>query len=237
LQWAYQVKPSPWPIQLHHGCRCEQRRVDPDQKAPHAFADYRTMLDEMSHADRVKAIGSSVYNLLARGVIEWKDVVTRYRVRSLKEVVTNKKLSIKTIEANGARPCIAEMAHAAVRTPEQETVRAARAALLALLALLVSLEKAAVHQEALIEVLAKTLSGRAELDGGLFADDVGQARDLERLLAAWRAAPVAMVGRTEVRTLDEGIAVMRGGTTVVGKPGETKLGKAFEKWKKVAERR
>jgi hypothetical protein len=239
LQWAYQVKPGPWPIPIHRNCRCTQKRVEPGQKAPHAFADFRKMLDEMSHADSVKAIGNSVYNLLDRGVIKWEDAVTRYRVRSLREIVANKKLSIKTLTANGVRPHIAEFAHAAVHTEAQEIVRAARAASLA------ALEKAGVQQEHLIEVLAKALSGRAEIVGGnvgTMARTAGyqpalsaQARELERLLAAWRAAPVIMHGKTEERTLDEGIAVTRGGKTVVVKPGETKFGKTFEEWKRIAQ--
>jgi hypothetical protein len=235
LQYAYQLSNGPWPIPIHRNCRCQQRRVEPYAKAPHPFADFRKMLEEMSHADKVKAIGSSVYNLLERGVVEWEDVVTRYRVRSLKEVVALKKLSLKTLESNGVRPWIAEIAHAAVHTPEQDLIRQARAASMK------ALEAAGVHQEQLIEVLSKALTGRAQLVGAApgamsttaaFTPKISaQARELEAILAGWRASAAAAI----VAVGADSITVKRGAVTTTVRPGETKFGKTFEEWKRIAE--
>jgi hypothetical protein len=243
LQWAYQVKLGPWPIQLHPNCRCSQERIEPGFKAPHPFADFRKMLDEMSHGDRVKVIGGAVYNLLERGVIKWEDAVTRYRIRSLKQIVALQKLSVKTLEANGVRPWLAQAAHAAVHTPEQELVRAARAKSMA------ALEAAGVDQKALVEVLSKALTGQAKIVGGNpgapgLATTAGfkpanmsaQARELEAILGAWRAAPVVMVGRTEVRPTEEGVALTREGKTVTVRKGESVFGKTYEEWRRLAER-
>ena len=240
LQYAYAIGPI-WPIPLHRNCRCRQRRIEPNARAPHPFADFRKMLEEMSHADRVKAIGSSVYNLLEREVIEWSDAVTKFRVRSLQEIVALKTLSLKTLESNGVRPWIAKIAHGAVHTPAQDIVRAAREAALK------SLEAAGVHQEAIVEVLAKTLVNRAEIAGGNAgtmattaafkpAGMSAQARELEAILAGWRpaAARAAVAGVAIVGRGEESITLKRGAVTVTIRPGERAFGKTFEEWKRTA---
>jgi hypothetical protein len=107
-----------WGIPLHHGCRCEQRKILVGAEAPHAFVDFREILDQMDHADQVAAIGASNYRLLKEGVVKWTDIVTPSRVRDLREVVSNKRLSVKTMVAAGVNPKIAETAHATVNTPE-----------------------------------------------------------------------------------------------------------------------
>jgi hypothetical protein len=236
LQYESQLSVGPWPIPLHRECRCMQIRVEPGMRAPHAFADYRKMLDEMSPADRTAAIGKSVYSLLKRGVITWEDAVTRFRVRSLKQIVALKKLSIKVMEENGVSSAIARIAHAAVHTPEQEVVRQARAASAA------ALEAAGVHREALVEVLAKTMTGGVRLSGatpGAMSSSAGfkptmsaQARELEAILAAWRPA----VGVAIVASSAEAITLRRGAKTVTIGPGEKAFGGTFEEWKRVRRR-
>jgi hypothetical protein len=107
-----------WGIPLHRGCRCEQRRIPVGAEAPHEFVDYREILDNMSHADQVAAIGASNYKLLKDGVVKWEDIVTPSRVRDLREVVANKRLSVKTMVDAGVSPRLAATAHATVNTPE-----------------------------------------------------------------------------------------------------------------------
>jgi hypothetical protein len=117
LQYTYKIG-AIWGIPLHHGCRCRQDKIIVGAEAPHEFADFREILDAMDHADQVAAIGASNYRLLKEGVVEWKDIVTPSRVRDLREVVANKRLSIKTMVDAGINPKIAAAAHATVNTPE-----------------------------------------------------------------------------------------------------------------------
>jgi hypothetical protein len=243
MQYDGQIGPK-WPIQLHRNCRCQQSRIEPGARAPRAFIDFRAKLAEASHADKVRAVGASVYNLLERGVIKWEDAVTRARVRSLQEVVALKKLSVKTLEENGVRPWIAKIAHAAVHTPEQDLVRAAREASAR------ALEAAGVNQEHLIEALAKTLTGRVKIVGGATVPGItgvtpvattagfrpamsAGAKELESILINWRALGAAAI----VAVGADSITIRRGAVTTTVRPGQTKYGKTYEEWRRIAEER
>lgn len=179
-----------WPIPIHRRCRCKQRPIKVGAEAPHAFADFREVLDGLSHPQQVAAIGASNYRLLQAGVVKWDEIVTRYRVRTLKEVVAINKVSLPTMLKAGVKKGYAEAAHAAVHTPEQELVREHRATHLK------QLTNAGIAQDKLVEELSRGLVSRAGITGGqpgpqtmeTFAG-ASHAEMLGRLLAGWRPKP------------------------------------------------
>lgn len=103
-----------WPLPFHSHCRCTQVSVRPGGTAPHAFADFRQVLDEMPHSQQVKAIGASNYKLLQAKIVSWEEVVTRYRVRTFREVIALNKVSAATALKAGVRPGVVKTAYAAV---------------------------------------------------------------------------------------------------------------------------
>jgi hypothetical protein len=138
-----------WPIPIHRNCRCKQQLVRPGGEAPHAFVDFREVLDDLSPAQQREAVGAANYRLLKAGRVEWKDVVGKYRVRTLTEVVARKDLTVEQMTAAGVKPHFAEAAHAAIHTPEAELIRRQRAELTE------KILKAGVSREQLVKELAK----------------------------------------------------------------------------------
>lgn len=165
-----------WGIPMHRNCRCQQKRILVGAAAPNAFVDFRDVLENMSHADQVAAIGASNYRLLREGVVKWTDIVSPNRVRDLREVVANKRLSVKTMVDIGIKPRIAEIAHATVNTPahilaEQKQMELARRAM-----------SAGIHINDLTNQLGKTIAGRVSIKAG--PDSYGSG-------PAWKGGPVA----------------------------------------------
>ena len=148
-----------WPIPLHRGCKCQQFPIGPGGTAPHAFVDFREVLAELPHAKQVDAIGASNYKLLKAKVVTWDEIVTRYRVRPLREVIALNKVSEATALAAGVKPGIAKVAYGAVNTTEAELIRAHRAELEA------KLQEAGVSHEALVDALSKGLTGKVTIVG------------------------------------------------------------------------
>jgi len=149
-----------WPIPIHYGCRCEQRAIKPEDKAPHDFINYRELLAKMPRKEQAAAIGASNYRLLKAGVVEWKDVVTPSRVRDFREVVAKKKLSVATMEKAGVGPRWAAEAHAAVHTPEHEAIARQRRELIE------RLKGAGMSQERLVSELSQRLAERVAIGAG-----------------------------------------------------------------------
>jgi hypothetical protein len=171
---------SYWPIPIHRRCRCRQIPIGPGATAPHAFVDFRAVLDEMPHDQQVRAIGASNYKLLQKGVVKWDEIVTKYRVRTLREVVALNKVSEATALAAGVKPGIAKVAYAAVAAGpsgaagsiEATLIRAHREELIA------KIQGAGVSQEALVDSLARGITGRVTIVGP------GGVQSMEPLVAA-----------------------------------------------------
>lgn len=84
----------------------------------------------MSEDQRREAVGASNYKLLKAGVIKWDDVVTNTRVRSLREVVARKKLTMPALQAAGVKKSVAEAAWSSVHTTGHEAAAIHRKALI-----------------------------------------------------------------------------------------------------------
>src|SRR6516164_5070153 len=101
---------------MHYGCRCIQREIEPGEKAPFDFVNYRELLAKMPHDQQVAAMGASNYKLLESGLVQWEDIVSENRVRDFREVVARKRLTVKEMTAHGVKKYQAEEAYRSVHT-------------------------------------------------------------------------------------------------------------------------
>ena len=104
-----------WPTPFHYGCRCHQRAIYPGKESE-PFVSFRKEIDALPHEERVHIVGASNYELLKKGVIEWGDVVTPGRIRTLREVVSIKGLTVKQLTDAGVAPRYAKEAFTSVNT-------------------------------------------------------------------------------------------------------------------------
>jgi hypothetical protein len=109
-----------WPIPIHHGCQCIQRRVNPGERALLPFCDFRVLLDAMDQSQQDAALGDENRQLLRAGLATWEDIVTRNLVREFHEVMDQKCLTVDQMVARGVDRVIAERAWALVHTPNRE---------------------------------------------------------------------------------------------------------------------
>ncbi len=149
-----------WPIPLHFGCNCNNVEIPAGQTAPDPFVDFRELLDKMPPEERAKAVGKSNYRLIKEGVVEWKDVVTPSRVRDLREVVSIKKLSVKTMVDAGVKPVIAQEAHRSVNTAAHQLADQTRKELVQ------KLTGAGVSHEKLVQELTSRITGGVTIAPG-----------------------------------------------------------------------
>jgi hypothetical protein len=250
LQYHLKISAA-WPIPIHYGCRCIQREIDPGQTAPHDFVDYRRLLDEMPTDQQAAAVGASNYRLIKSGLVQWDDVVTRNRVRDFREVVANKRLTVKQMTDNGVKKYQAEKAHNAVHTPEHQAVEEHRRRLLQ------QLTGAGLSQEQLVKELAGRLAARVTVGegptgpyttgpawgGGPILPGGGRswAAQLAALLAGWKPSkskaamgPKPKAESTISRKESGEIEITVGGRTVTVRPGETVMGRSYEEWLKLS---
>jgi hypothetical protein len=149
-----------WPIPMHYGCRCIQREIEPGEKAPFDFANYRELLAKMPHDQQVAAMGASNYKLLESGLVQWEDIVSENRVRDFREVVARKRLTVKEMTAHGVKKYQAEEAYRSVHTAAHQAAEQHRQQLLN------NLTAAGMSQQALVRELSGRLAERVTLAPG-----------------------------------------------------------------------
>ena len=249
LQYHLKISAA-WPIPIHWGCRCIPRQIKPGQQAQHEFCDYRKLLDDMPESEKATAIGASNYRLLKSGLAKWEDIVTRNRVRDFREVVARNRLTVKQMTDHGVKRYQAEQAYSAVHTAEHQHIERQRRELLQ------KLTGAGLSQENLVNELARRLAARVSIapgptgpyttgpawaGGPLPGGGASSAIELARLLGAWRPGkpPVWKPPLKEVATnLDNGkITLEYEGRQIVVGPGGRALGRSYEEWLKIAEKR
>jgi hypothetical protein len=98
--------------------------------------------------------------LLESGVVKWDDIVTETRVRSLKEVVAARKLSVASMTKAGVSPRYARDAFAAVHTPEQELIRQHRKELVE------QIKEAGLSREQIKEAVARGIHKQVAIGAG-----------------------------------------------------------------------
>jgi hypothetical protein len=153
LQYHLQITRL-WGIPLHRGCNCHQVLIRREAVAPHAFCDYRELLDRMPADQKVKCIGGACYRLLKEGLATWGDIVTPGRVRTLEQVVARNKLTIRQMVDAGVQPGIARRAYETVHTPEADLIEHQRKELFR------AIQKSGIAQDVLVEELGKRLAAR-----------------------------------------------------------------------------
>jgi hypothetical protein len=242
-----------WPIPIHHGCRCHQTLIKPAAEAPHPFVDYRELLDAMPKAEQAAAIEASNYKLFKAGVVKWEDIVTRSRVRNLREVVAKKKLTVDDMKRAGVGRVQVQRAYTAVRAPEHELVAQQRQEIMQ------RLVGAGLSQEAIVGELSKCLAARVMIAEGpmgpytegsawgahrLPGVGASDAAALGALLSAWRPTKTRAVmglkpAPADVRIEREGdeLTLTIDERTVTVRPGESVLGCSYSEWRRIAERR
>ncbi len=159
-QYDGAVRRGSWGIPLHRNCRCTMTPILPSHSAPSPFTDFRAAIDVLDPAQQRECIGASNYKLLKEGLVNWEDIVTRYRVRTLQEVVALKKLTVAQMEGAGVRSKIAAHAFASVHTPAHELAAQARAVLVA------NLEGAGMNAAQIARIAAQGLAARVSIASG-----------------------------------------------------------------------
>ena len=110
----------------------------------------------MSYKDQMTAIGASNYALLKNKIVTWGEIVTKYRVRTLREVISLNKVSLKTAIKAGV-PKRAYVAWDEAFRPRRKRLAPTRAHLIE------NIKGAGVSQEALVDALTRGLVSRVEL--------------------------------------------------------------------------
>jgi hypothetical protein len=186
LQYHLAIGPR-WPIPLHRRCRCRQVPVQIGAAAPEPFVDFRKVLADLPHDQQVAAIGASNYKLLSAGVVEWDEIVTQYRVRTLREVLALNKVSLETALKTGIKPQWIKFAHEAVHTPEAELIQQHRAELIE------KIKARGVSHNQLVHEISRGLVAQAQIVGTTathsmapYALAIPHAEALATALASWR---------------------------------------------------
>jgi GNAT superfamily N-acetyltransferase len=159
--WQFDAKLARfWPLPIHHGCRCRQSVCKPGQRAERPFIDYQEAVQKLDRPQQAAVMGRAKFTLWQSGVIDWKDAVTPGRVRTLAEVVANKRLTIEQMVRAGVSPSIAKQAYDSVHTAEHRAIVAHRKDLLQKIA------AAGVSHEAAVEHIGKALASRVSVAPG-----------------------------------------------------------------------
>ena len=127
-QYDHAVGPI-WPTPFHRGCRCRQKPIWPGESAA-PFVDFRAKIAELDRTQQSRVVGRANLDLIESGVLQWDDVVTSNRVRTLREVVSREKLSIDAMVKAGVQRGQAERTFEAVHTPAHQLAEDARRAAL-----------------------------------------------------------------------------------------------------------
>ena len=127
-QYDHAVGPI-WPTPFHRGCRCKQKPIWPGESAV-PFVDFRAKIAELDRTQQSRVVGRANLDLIESGVLQWDDVVTSNRVRTLREVVSREKLSIDAMVKAGVQRGQAERTFEAVHTPAHQLAEDARRAAL-----------------------------------------------------------------------------------------------------------
>jgi len=143
----------------------------------------------MPHDQQVKAIGAANYKLLKAGVVRWTEIVTPYRVRTLREVLVLGDVTAAAAIEAGVRPAIVEAALAGGELTEAELDREYRAELVG------RLRAARASQADLVAAIGRGATAAAAVAGGVGVQlaptaiaAVPHAAELAAELAKWRPA-------------------------------------------------
>lgn len=116
-----------WPLGFHRGCLCRQVPILPGMTAQ-PFVDYRAKIQAVSPSQQAVIMGRSNLAMVESGLVDWSDVVTPSRIRSLREVASRKRLTVDQMVGAGVTRSRAEEAWNAVHTGTHTASEARRQA-------------------------------------------------------------------------------------------------------------
>jgi hypothetical protein len=154
-----------WPIPYHRGCRCRIVAIYPGHAAE-PYVDFRQKVADLPRGQQTRVVGRANLTLIEAGKVQWSDVVTSNRVRTLEEVASRKKLSVREMTDAGVKPSVAMRAHAAVNTPEHVQADAQRKAIVA------RLNELGVGKEEIKARFGKAIADRVGIDAGPSGPDL-----------------------------------------------------------------
>lgn len=125
IQYDHQVG-SYWPCPFHRNCNCTQVPILPGMAAQ-PFVDFRAKILTVPPIQQAVIIGKSNLAMVESGLVKWDDVVTPSRIRSLREVVSRRKITVDQMVGSGVTRGRAEEAWNAVHTGTHTASEAARA--------------------------------------------------------------------------------------------------------------
>lgn len=157
-QYDHAIGPS-WPIPFHRGCRCLQVPVAPGATAQ-PFVDFRDEIRALDPAQQARVVGKANWQLIESGKVAWDDVVTKARVRDLREVVATNKLTVKDMTGVGVKSSTANEAYASVHTPAHELAAKQRAELVA------KLKAKGVTEKQVAKAVGQRLANRVSIKEG-----------------------------------------------------------------------
>jgi hypothetical protein len=129
IQYDHAIGPY-WGIPMHRHCRCKQTPIAPGATAE-PFVDFRALIGALDPRQQVMVVGKANLILINKNIVTWEDVVTRSRIRDLREVVSMRKLTLPELTGAGVSRGVAERAYATVHTPAHELAEATRKELVA----------------------------------------------------------------------------------------------------------
>ena len=184
-----------WPTPFHRGCRCKQKALWPGVTSE-PFVDFRAKITTLNRVQQSRVIGRSNLVLVEAGVVQWDDVVTKTRVRTLQEVVSRKRLAVDVMTNAGVVKRLAEQAHQAVNTPAHAIAEAQRVEAIR------NLQRLSVGKESIQDLFAERMAGRLGISakgpsGPSRFDTIPTHEEAYRVLIALGIKPSALVGQVE----------------------------------------
>jgi hypothetical protein len=161
LCWQYSERIARyWALPLHRNCRCRQTVIQPGRRASKPFIDYQAAVKALPVDQQVAVMGKAVFRLWTKGVIDWAEAVQPGRIRSLAEIVSRRRLSVKAMVKAGVDPKVARRAFDSVHTPEHRAVEAHRRDLLD------KIHAAGVGHDLVVKHIGERLASRVGIAAG-----------------------------------------------------------------------
>jgi hypothetical protein len=147
-----------WPVPYHRGCNCTNSPIAPGQRAQ-PFVDFREEIRKLDPKQQTRVIGRASLDLVESGKVTWEQVVTRQRIKTLEQIVSEQKLTVKDLRGAGVPKGVAQRAYDAVHTPVHQQAATVRAETVQKLA------AKGVTREEVQTIVSDRLAGRVAIGG------------------------------------------------------------------------
>lgn len=121
-----------WPLPLHRGCRCSNVPIRPGEVSAPGL-DYREEVRKLDPVQQTRVIGAANLKLVEAGLVEWGQVVDRTRIKTLRQVIDERRLTPEQLRGAGVPEATIRAALADLNTPAVELAARRRETLVAAL--------------------------------------------------------------------------------------------------------